>query len=270
MTRLQQSFERALETKHAALMPYLTVGFPSAAAWVDIVPEMVRGGADVIELGLPFSDPLADGPTIQEATFRVLQGDFSVESAFEQIGLVRSRVPQTPLVLMTYFNLVLQHGLEQFAIRSKTAGLDAILIPDLPIEECGELREACDRQGVDLVQMVSPNISDERLARVCGQSRGFIYAVAVEGTTGAREGIVDVSGYIARIRAHTSLPIALGFGISNPEQARASAASADGVIIGSALIKVVADDSDPAKAAYEFIAAVDRALRSESNDAEAR
>jgi tryptophan synthase alpha chain len=261
VTRLQQSFERALETKHAALMPYLTVGFPSDAAWVEIVPEMVRGGADVIELGLPFSDPLADGPTIQEATFRVLQGNFSVGSAFDQIGLVRARVPKTPLVLMTYFNLVLQHGLEKFVARSKAAGLDALLIPDLPIEECGELRVACDRQGLDLVQMVSPNISDERLARVCGQSRGFIYAVAVEGATGAREGIVDVADYIARIRNHSSLPVALGFGISNPEQAREYAASADGVIIGSALIKIVAEDSNPPRAAYEFIASVDRALQ---------
>lgn len=261
MTRLKQAFGRALGTKRAALMPYLTVGFPSGSDWTGIVPEMVRAGADVIELGLPFSDPLADGPTIQEATYRVLQGDFSVERAFDQIALVRERVPATGLVLMTYFNLVLQHGVERFADRAAAAGLDAILVPDLPIEECGELQGACDRRALDLVQMVSPNIPDERLAQVCAEARGFVYAVAVEGTTGAREEIVDVGDYIARIRAHTTLPVALGFGISNPEQARASANAADGVIIGSALIKVVADHPNPAGAAYEFIAAMDRALQ---------
>lgn len=261
MTRLSQAFERALETKHAALMPYLTVGFPSDSDWAGIVPELVRGGADVIELGLPFSDPLADGPTIQESSFRALQGGFSVASAFERIALVREGVPETALVLMTYFNLVLQHGPGAFAASAGAAGIDAILVPDLPIEECGELRQACDRSGVDLVQMVSPNISDERLARVCAEARGFIYAVAVEGTTGAREESVDVGDYIARIRTHTPLPVALGFGISNPEQARASAGAADGVIIGSALIRAIADAPDPAQAAYDFIAPVDRALR---------
>jgi tryptophan synthase alpha chain len=258
MNRLETAFSRALADHRAALMPYLTVGFPDLDTLADLVTSVAGAGADIIELGFPFSDPIADGQVIQDASTKALSAGFVQNRAFSQIAAASARTPDTALVLMSYYNPILRTGLESFVGRARNAGIDALLVPDLPVEESGDLAKVCAEYKVDLVQMVSPNITDERLALVASAARGFIYAVAVEGTTGARGEIsVSLVDYVERIRARTDLPVAVGFGISSRDQARQVAKVADGVIVGSALIRVIGETTEPAHAAATFVANLD-------------
>lgn len=248
----------------AALMPYMMGGFPDLATARRVGEAYVAGGADLIELGVPFSDPLADGPVIQAAATRALGSGVRVAQVLE---LCETLAAEVPVVLMVYANPVLSAGFDRFAERLAGVGASGLIVPDLPLEEAAPLREACDRTGVALVPLVAPTTPDDRLTAIGAQARGFLYAVSVTGTTGERQALPELyAETIARARAHSAVPVALGFGIGEPAQAlQAAVAGADGVIVGSRLVRAVAEaaeaGSDPAAAAGELVAAFAAALR---------
>jgi tryptophan synthase alpha chain len=226
---------------HAALMPYLMGGFPDLDASLAIGEAYADGGADLVELGVPFSDPLADGPVIHAAGTRALAAGATVPAVFELATALAERVP---VVLMCYANLVMARGVERFADELANAGVSGLIIPDLPLEESPPALAACDAAGIALVPLVAPTSSEERLERIGAQARGFIYTVSVTGTTGERAEL-DPGALLARVREHASVPLALGFGIATPEQAAAAAAAgADGVIVGSRLVRAAAEGED--------------------------
>ena len=238
---------------HAALMPYLMGGFPDLDASLAIGEAYADGGADLVELGVPFSDPLADGPVIHAAGTRALASGATVPAVIE---LARALAERLPVVLMCYTNLVMARGVERFADELAHANVSGLIIPDLPLEESSAALEACDAAGLALVPLVAPTTPEERLARICAQARGFIYAVSVTGTTGERTEL-DSGALLARVQAHATVPVALGFGIATPEQAAAAAAAgADGVIVGSRLVRAAAEGEDVRALVAEFAAAL--------------
>ena len=243
----------------AALMPYLMGGFPDAETALAIGRAYAAAGADLVELGVPFSDPLADGPVIQEAGSRALEGGATPESVLETASALSDSVP---VVLMTYSNLVLARGAEPFVSDLADAGVSGLIVPDLPLEESGALSEACEASGIALVPLVAPTSSDERMERAGAQARGFLYTVSVAGTTGERPGAEGYAELVERARSHAGVPVALGFGISTPEQAAAAArAGADGVIVGSRLVREAAESDDPAQACGDLLGRFAEALR---------
>jgi tryptophan synthase alpha chain len=227
--------------RRAALMPYLMGGYPTLDASRAVGAAYVAGGADLVELGVPFSDPLADGPVIHAAGVRALAGGVHVDDV---LALAGELSPAVPVVLMCYVNLVLARGVEQFAAALAQAGASGLIVPDLPIEEAGPVLEACDGAGVALVPLVAPTTPDERLATIGARARGFLYTVSVTGTTGERAG-VDFTTTVARAKAATDVPVAVGFGIATPDRAAAAAdAGADGVIVGSRLVRAAGEGED--------------------------
>jgi tryptophan synthase alpha chain len=231
--------------KRAALMPYLMGGFPDVGTSAAIGDACIDAGADLLELGIPFSDPLADGPVIQAAGTTALRNGATPDAI---LGVCERLAARAPIVLMTYVNIVLARGYERFAAQAANAGAAGLIVPDVPLEESEELRAACDAEGLALVPLVAPTTPDERLARIGAKARGFIYTVSVVGTTGER-GASDASALLTRVKAATDVPVALGFGISNAEQAaKAAADGADGVIVGSRLVRAAAESDTPAQA----------------------
>jgi tryptophan synthase alpha chain len=259
--RIAAAFEGAQGT--AALMPYMMGGFPDIETSLRIGEAYADGGADLIELGLPFSDPLADGPVIQAAGTCALESGATTEGV---LGLAERLSARVPVVLMTYVNVVLASGFERFAERAAAAGVSGLIIPDLPLEEAPAARAACDAAGVALVPLVAPTSPAERLQRIAQEASGFLYAVSVTGTTGERASLPDLyAETIARAREHATVPVALGFGIAEPEQAaEAAAAGADGVIVGSRLVRAAqeaaCEGEDPAVVVRELVTAFAAAL----------
>lgn len=241
--------------KRAALMPYLMGGFPDVATSRAIGDACIDAGADLLELGIPFSDPLADGPVIHAAGTAALAAGATTDAI---LGVAAALAPRAPVVLMTYVNIVLARGVERFVRQAADAGAAGLIVPDVPLEESAELLAACDAVGLALVPLVAPTTPDERLARIGAQARGFLYAVAVTGTTGERAG-GDAAPILARAKAATDVPVALGFGISTPEQAVLAATESDGVIVGSALVRVLLEGGGPDGAAA-FVGSLRRAL----------
>jgi tryptophan synthase alpha chain len=241
--------------KRAAFMPYLMGGFPSLEASVAVGEACADGGADVVELGIPFSDPLADGPVIQAAGSAALRAGATVDGV---LGVCERLAPRLPVVVMCYANLVLARGPEAFAGALREHGASGLIVPDLPMEEAPAVLAACDAAGVDLVPLVAPTTPDERLAAIGARARGFVYTVSVVGITGEREALADAfADVVARARRATSVPVALGFGISTPAQAeQAAGAGADGVIVGSRLVRAVADGEDVRALVAGFAAAL--------------
>ena len=237
----------------AALMPYAMGGFPDLATSQAIGAAYAANGADLIELGVPYSDPLADGPVIHAAGSAALRAGATLDGVLE-VGAALAR--RVPIVLMCYVNIVLARGPEAFADALREAGISGLIVPDLPLHEAGEVRAACDAAQVALVPLVAPTTPDERLAAIAADARGFVYAVSVVGTTGERASLADhVAGLIGRVKAHARVPVALGFGISTAEQAAAAAAAgADGVIVASRLVRAVSEADDPAAAAGSLVA----------------
>jgi tryptophan synthase alpha chain len=246
--------------KRAALMPYLMGGFPDVATSLAIGRAYADGGADLVELGVPFSDPLADGPVIQAAGTRALAAGTTVGAVLEVASALSERLP---VVLMCYANQVYARGVSGFAALLAEAGASGLIVPDLPLEEAGDVRSACEAAGVALVPLVAPTTPAERLAAIGAAARGFLYTVSVTGTTGERVALSDAfAGVVARARAHTSVPVALGFGIATPEHAaQAADAGADGVIVGSRLVRAAGEAADPAGAVQEVVAAMADVLR---------
>jgi tryptophan synthase alpha chain len=239
----------------AALMPYLMGGFPTLDESVRVGEAYADGGADLVELGVPFSDPLADGPVIHAAGTRALAAGATLHHVLEAGTVIAQRVP---VVLMCYANLVFARGVERLAHEMAARRISGLIVPDLPLEEAPGVLGACDAAGIALVPLVAPTTPEDRLQAIGARARGFLYTVSVTGTTGERTGS-DSAGVLARAKACTSVPVALGFGISTPEQAAAAAdAGADGVIVGSRLVREVATAAeageDPAAAAGAVVA----------------
>ncbi|WP_026370445.1 tryptophan synthase subunit alpha [Kallotenue papyrolyticum] len=258
MTRIATTWERLRAAGRRALILYLTVGFPERDSALELVPRLLAAGADMIELGVPFSDPLAEGPTIQAATQRALANGITVRACIETVRTLRAQGIAAPLLLMGYLNPMLRYGVERFCQDAQAAGVDGLIFPDLPPEESGELQAACDRHGLDLIQFVAPTSTPERIAHVTEHASGFIYCVSVTGVTGARATLPpDLPDFLARVRRRTQTPLAVGFGISRPEHARNVAAIADGVIVGSALIDQIARGGDVEGFVRELRAAID-------------
>jgi tryptophan synthase alpha chain len=257
--RLAAAFARA-DGRAAALMPYMMGGYPTLAESLRIGEAYVQAGADVIELGMPYSDPLADGPVIHAAGAQALAAGANVAGVLE---IARALAPSVPVVLMCYANMVFAPGVEAFVERLARTGACGLIVPDLPLEEAPAVLAACDAQGIALVPLVAPTTPEERLARIGARARGFLYTVSVVGTTGERAALAErFAEVVARAKAATSAPVALGFGISTPEQAReAAAAGADGVIVGTRLVRAAGESEDPAGAVGALVAELAGALR---------
>jgi tryptophan synthase alpha chain len=246
--------------KCAALMPYLMGGFPDMAASGRIAAAYADAGADLVELGVPYSDPLADGPVIHDAGTAALRAGATLAGVLTVGEALAARVP---VVLMCYANLIHARGLESFARGLADHGIAGLIVPDLPLEEAPDWLAACDAAGVALVPLAAPTTPDDRLARIGAGARGFLYTVSLTGTTGERTSLADdLRDVLARVRARTEVPVAVGFGIATPEQARAAAdAGADGVIVGSRLVRAAGEADDPAAAVRGLVEALGDALR---------
>jgi tryptophan synthase alpha chain len=243
MSRIKNTFNRLKKKNETALIPYLMAGDPDMAATKQLVLALEKAGADIIELGAPFSDPLADGPTIQKAAIRSLKHGTSIGDVLGLVKDVRAE-SKIPLILMTYYNLIFHYGEERFVRDAVAAGLDGIILPDLPPEEAGTLVPLAKKAGLDMIFLLAPTSTDERIKLVTRLSQGFVYYVSLTGVTGARTGLQQsIQESLQRIKALTDKPVAVGFGISSPDQAAQVAQwGADGVIVGSALVKVIEEN----------------------------
>jgi tryptophan synthase alpha chain len=245
--RIAKTFARLRREPRLALIAYLTVGYPTLEATPSLVEAAAESGADAIELGIPFSDPLADGPTIQAASQVALRGGVSVARALEAARATRHRT-EVPLLFMTYLNPILSYGLERFCRAAAAAGIDGLIVPDLPATESAELRTAADGAGIDLVFFVAPTSHEAGIEAACKAATGFIYCIAVTGVTGARAQLdPSVLSLIRNVRRHTSLPVVVGFGISRPEHLAALEGQADGVIVASALLDAIRNEPKDAE-----------------------
>jgi tryptophan synthase alpha chain len=258
--RIAEAFESArAEGRRAALMPYLMAGYPDLDRSREVARAYVEGGADLIELGVPFSDPLADGPVIHAAAVAALAGGAQVIDA---LNVTRDIADQVPVVVMCYANVIIARGLERFSDTLVSVGASGLIVPDLPLEEAPATLAALDARGLALVPLVAPTTPDDRLAQIGARARGFLYTVSVTGTTGERvanDG--GLPGILARARAHTDVPVAVGFGIGTPEQASAAAdAGADGVIVGSRLVRAAGEAEAPAENVRSLVAGFAAAL----------
>jgi tryptophan synthase alpha chain len=228
-----------------AFIGFVTGGDPSIEKTKEFAREMIRAGADLVEIGIPFSDPIAEGPVIQEANIRALGNGATVEKLFTLVQDLRKET-QVPLVFLTYLNPVFHYGYDAFFKKASLCGLDGIIIPDLPFEEQSEAREAASQYGVDIISLIAPT-SEERVKEIAQNASGYIYLVSSMGVTGVRSEITtDLASIIASIRRVTNIPVAIGFGIHTPEQAARMAQMADGVIVGSAIVKIIAEHGEVA------------------------
>jgi tryptophan synthase alpha chain len=240
-SRLAETFARVRTGGKPGLVTYVTAGDPDIERTGDILTALDRAGADVLEVGVPFSDPLADGPVIQRATERALASGTTLATVLDLLGRVRSGI-KAPIVIFSYANPILRMGAETFADRARAAGVDGVLVLDLPIEEADEFRSLMVSRGIDTILLLSPTTTDERLRKAAALGSGFLYAISRLGVTGARDRIADgAEEMVRRIRAVSPLPIALGFGISKPEHVRDVGRWADAAVVGSALVNVIAD-----------------------------
>jgi len=236
MNRIDLTFKRLREEGKKAFIPYITAGDPDMATSKKAVKALVRSGADIIELGVPFSDPLADGPTIQRAVHRSLAAGFKVSGVFRMVKDLRREV-DVPLVFMTYYNIVIKHGITRFIADATKAGVDGIIVPDLPLEEAHDLMRAARRRDFCVILLAAPTTPVERFKKIANASSGFIYYVSLTGVTGARKKLATgVKTHVRKLKRATDKPICVGFGVSNSSQAKEVASVADGVIVGSAVI----------------------------------
>lgn len=235
-SRIRKTFQRLRKTQHKALIPFITAGDPSLAVTRKLVPELATAGADIIELGVPFSDPMADGPVIQRADERALKHGTSLREILKLVKEVR-KTTQVPILLMGYYNPILSYGLKSYAEVAQQAGVDATLVVDLPPEEAGPLKKELRRVGIDLIFLLTPTSDAERIRLVARQASGFVYFVSMTGVTGgALRHQEEIAAKVREIKRHIKLPVVIGFGISKPAQARQMAKIGDGVVIGSALV----------------------------------
>lgn len=239
-SRIADAFQRLRAERQTGLITYVTAGDPDLGRSADVLCALERAGADVLEVGIPFSEPLADGPVIQRATERALAAGATATSALDLVARVRATV-QAPIVMFTYANPVLRMGVDTFLDRAKQSGVDGLLVLDLPIEEAHGVRDAIVSRDMDMIFLLSPTTTDARIKEAARLGRGFLYGISRLGVTGARDTVADDAELLARrLRAATSLPIALGFGISTPDQVRHIGGFADAAVVGSGLVEVMA------------------------------
>jgi tryptophan synthase alpha chain len=257
--RIDTTLANAREAGRSALGPYITVGYPDVPTSTDIAEAVLESGADMLELGIPFSDPLAEGPTIQKSSFHALQQGVTMNASLDVLRDLRQRGVDSPLIFMGYINPFLAYGMERFARDAAAAGLDGVILPDLPAEESTLFADILEENGIYLVPLLAPTSSDTRIERACSRARGFIYCVSLTGVTGARselrQGIEDMVG---RVRQFTDLPLMVGFGISRREHVESVSRFADGVMVGSALIDAIgnAPEGGAVEAARELVKAL--------------
>jgi tryptophan synthase alpha chain len=259
--RISGAFAATHAKGRAALMPYFTGGFPDLRTSEDVLVALAETGADLIEIGVPFSDPLADGPVIQNSTQVALDDGMTVAKCLELVGRVRVRGVKLPIMLMGYTNPILAYGSERYVRDAAAVGTDGLIVPDLPPEEAVELEAACHLAGLAMTFLAAPTTTPERLRYISEHSSGFLYLVSLTGVTGARDNMpVDLGDFIARARVVAHTPLAVGFGISRREQVAEVGKIVDGVIVGSALIKAVAEAGDAVSAAASFVRSLSLAL----------
>ena len=233
MSNIQKAFENG-----KAFIAFITCGDPDLATTAEVVKEAARNGADLIELGIPFSDPTAEGPVIQGANIRALKGGVTTDKIFDFVRELRKEVT-VPMVFMTYANVVFSYGSEKFIATCKEIGMDGLILPDVPYEEKEEFQSICDQYDMDFISLIAPT-SENRIAMIAKEAKGFLYIVSSLGVTGTRTEIkTDLSSIVEVVRQNTSVPCAIGFGISTPEQAKKMAGLSDGAIVGSAIIKIL-------------------------------
>ncbi len=255
MSKIKNAFKNG-----KAFIAFLTAGDPSIEKTEEFILEMVRGGADLIEIGIPFSDPIAEGPVIQSANVRALNAGTTTDKVFEMIKSVRTKT-DVPIVLLTYLNPVFKYGYEKFFKICNETGIDGIIIPDMPYNEKSECSAIAEKYDVDIISMIAPT-SDQRIKEIASQAKGFVYVVSSMGVTGVRSTITtDLNSILKSIKSVTSTPTAIGFGISTPEQAREMAKIADGVIVGSAIVKIIEKyGNDAGTHLYEYVKAMKSAI----------
>jgi tryptophan synthase alpha chain len=261
MNRIENAFKNK-----PIFMPYFPLGYPDLQTSIDVIEALAKNGADLIEVGLSFSDPLADGPVIQQATQVALEQGITVRKSIEALKELRQRGVEIPLILMGYYNPMLAYGLEKFICDAADAGADGFIVPDLPMEESEEFMAVAGADGrppLPLIPMLAPTSSPERMEMIARNAKGFIYLVSVTGVTGERKSISEgLNELIERVREHTSAPVCVGFGIGTPEQAQEVGRMADGVIVGTACVRAIGDSQTPVETAQQFAAGFRDALKS--------
>jgi len=252
MNRIEKKFEELRSKKKKALITYITGGHPSIEHTEELIYAQIRGGADIVEIGIPFSDPLADGPVIQKAAQHALEGGVTQEKIFQCIKKVRGNV-EAPLVFLVYFNTVLAYGVERFVAMCEEVGIDGLIIPDLPMEEQQEILPYMQNKDVALIPLVAPT-SGDRIPELVSWAKGFVYCISSLGVTGAQGSFYrEVEVFLQSIRKHTDLPLAVGFGISTPEDIQRLQPYVDGVIVGSAIVRKVEESQGNPEVVEEFV-----------------
>jgi tryptophan synthase alpha chain len=245
MRRIEKKFKDLKAAENKAFIPFIMAGDPDLETTIRLVPELERAGSHIVELGIPFSDPVADGPTIQRAGARALRHQYRLRDYLQAVKAIR-QVSEVPLLLFTYFNPIFQYGLEPLTRDAHAAGIDGVLVTDITPEESDQYCACMEANDLDCVFLVAPTSSDERVARIAACSRGFIYIVSRTGVTGAQQDLsASVSSTVARVRNHAALPVAVGFGISRPEHVRAVWEVADGAVVGSAIVSEMEKIANP-------------------------
>jgi tryptophan synthase alpha chain len=258
--RIADLFARTKQEDRAALLPYLVLGYPDQETSLAAARAALDAGADGMELGIPFSDPLADGPTIQQAGDEALRQGMTLRHGLALIARLRGEYPEPPLFLMSYLNPLLAYGLDSLCRDAAAAGVDGLIVPDLPLEEEGQLVAACETHRLTIIHLLAPTSSPTRIAQIAAQSEGMLYLVSVSGVTGARAELPrELPDFVQRVRRATDLPLAVGFGISTPAQARAVGQFADGIIVGSELVRRLRTESVGGVSA--FVRLLSEALR---------
>lgn len=268
--RIGARFDALAREGRAAFVAYVMAGDPDPDASLRLLQGLPDAGADIIELGMPFSDPMADGPSIQRAALRALAAGMTLEKVFDLAARFRETNGATPIVLMGYFNPIMSYGLEAFAARAAEAGVDGLIAVDCPPEEADPLADALDKAGIDLIRLATPTTDAARLAVVARRTRGFVYYVSVAGVTGVKSAVAtDVAPAVERVRTATGLPVAVGFGIRTPDQARSIARVADAAVVGSALVDTLAEALEAGTDAPAAVLALARDLGAAVRDARA-
>lgn len=256
MSKISNAFKNG-----KAFIGFLTAGDPSLEKTEEFVLEMVKAGADLIEIGIPFSDPIAEGDVIQRANIRALENGTTMDKVFETVKRIRQKT-QVPLVFLTYLNPVFTYGYDHFFRECSEHGVDGVIIPDIPFEEKGELRPFSDKYNVDIISLIAPT-SEERINKLASCAKGFVYCVSSKGVTGVRSEIkTDLKSIVASVRSATQVPVAVGFGISTPQQASEIAKYADGIIVGSAIVKIIEEyGKDAATPLYDYVSNIKKSIK---------
>ena len=235
-------FDRVRERERPGLVVFVTAGVPDMETTLELVPALVEAGADAVELGVPFSDPLAEGPVIQQSSFLALQNGVSTADCLKATETLRARIPEAPLILMGYYNPVFSYGVKEYVAECQRVGVDGLIVVDLPGTESGPLAAECGAREMSLIPLLAPTSTEESIAESCKNASGFVYCVSVTGVTGARNEVSNRGlDLLERVRKHTALPLALGFGISSPEHVEEVGKTADAAVVGSALVRVTLD-----------------------------